>query len=134
MMFQFYFKSMGSSESLKVLSQRKLTDVIERFADTTGLVRITFLSERGSQKILCTMKSSNGLVIYASASSDNMYATVDAIAHKVESQLMRKKTRSQKKKQRLQLAFSESRKSWDDENFEDDLESWDDERGLVYAH
>lgn len=132
MMFQFYFKSMGSSESLKILSQRKLTDVIERFADGTGLVRITFLSERGSQKMHCTMKGWSGRTIHASAASDNMYATVDAIAHKLESQLMRKKTRSQKRKERF--PDYELSTSWEVETFEDDFEPGDEERGFALAH
>ncbi len=91
MMFQFYFKKMGSSESLKHLSQKKLSDVIERHVGNHGTVRVTFLEEGSTHKILCNLQGWNGRVIHATAASDNMYAAIDVIAHKLEAQLMRLK-------------------------------------------
>lgn len=98
MMFQFYFKKMGSSETLKDISQRKLSDLVERFVGANGLVRITFETERNAQRVLCHLQGHNGQNFRASAASDNMYANLDVVAHKLESQLLKEKTRTQKNK------------------------------------
>lgn len=100
MMFQFYFKKMGSSETLKDLSQRKLSDLVERFVGANGLVRITFQTERNAQRMLCHLQGHNGQIFRATASSDNMYANLDAVAHKLESQLLKEKTRQTRSKSR----------------------------------
>ena len=102
MMFQFYFKKMGSSETLKDLSQRKLSDLVERFVGANGLVRITFQTERNTQRVLCHLQGHNGQSFRASASSGNMYANLDTVAHKLESQLLKEKTRFQRQKSRMQ--------------------------------
>jgi ribosomal subunit interface protein len=92
MMFQFYFKRMGSSENLKDLSQRKITDVVGRLLGDTGLVRLTFTKEKSGSRIHCSLKARNGQIIHAIASSDNMYASIDVLAQKIEAQLTRMKT------------------------------------------
>ncbi len=103
MMFQFYFKKMGSSETLKEISQRKLSDLVERFVGANGLVRITFQTERNSQRVLCHLQGHNGQTFRASATSDNMYANLDTVAHKLESQLLKEKTKMQKVKGKSRL-------------------------------
>ncbi|RYZ86687.1 MAG: ribosome-associated translation inhibitor RaiA [Proteobacteria bacterium] len=106
MMFQFYFKKMGSSETLKDLSQRKLSDLVERFVGANGLVRITFQTERNAQRVLCHLQGHNGQNIRASASSSNMYANLDAVAHKLESQLLKEKTKLQRTKGKQRVGLS----------------------------
>jgi ribosomal subunit interface protein len=105
MMFQFYFKKMGSSETLKELSQRKLSDLVERFVGANGLIRITFQTERNAQRVLCHLQAHNGLTVRASAASDNMYANLDAVAHKLESQLLREKTKLQRTKGKSKIGM-----------------------------
>lgn len=93
MMFQFYFKKMGSSETLKDLSQRKLGDLVERFVGANGLVRMTFQADRNAQTVYCHLQGHNGQNFRATASGTNMYANLDVVAHKLESQLLKEKTR-----------------------------------------
>jgi ribosomal subunit interface protein len=103
MVFQFYFKKMQSSEALKSLSQRKLSDVIERFLGDSGLVRITFSTEKNEQKIHCYFQGWNGTVLNASGASENMYATIDLVAQKLEAQLSRHKMKT-RRRSRLPIA------------------------------
>lgn len=124
MMFQFYFKKMGSSETLKVLSQKKLSDLLERFVGANGLVRLTFQTERNAQRVLCHLQGHNGQTYRASASSDNMYANLDIVAHKLEAQLLKEKTRTLRSKSRIQanlpitLGDERSKEIADDEFYE----------------
>ena len=97
MVFQFYFKRMHSSEALKSLSQRKMADVIERFLGDSGLVRITFSTEKNEQKIHCCFQGWNGTVLNASGASENMYATIDLVAQKLEAQLSRHKMKTRRR-------------------------------------
>lgn len=57
--------------------------------------------ERNAQQVLCHLQGHNGQNFRASASSDNMYANLDVVAHKLESQLLKEKTRLQRSKTRL---------------------------------
>ncbi len=97
MVFQFYFKRMHSSEALKSLSQRKLSDVIGRLIGDSGLVRITFSTEKTEQKVHCYFQGWNGTVLNASGASENMYATIDLVAQKLEAQLSRHKMRTRRR-------------------------------------
>ncbi len=123
MMFQFYFKKMGSSETLKDLSQRKLSDLAERFVGANGLMRVTFQTEKNAQRICCHLQGHNGQTFQASASSDNMYANLDVVAHKLEAQLMRVKTRAQKSKTRFTPPYLHL--VGDDERPASDLDIWE---------
>lgn len=125
MMFQFYFKKMGSSETLKDLSERKLSDLVERFIGANGLVRITFQTEKKAQRVLCYLQGHNGQIFRASASSDNMYANLDAVAHKLESQLSKVKTRSTSSKQKTRYPTNRLRLVTDERD--DDIDFWEDE-------
>lgn len=97
MIFQFYFKRMQSSEFLKNLSQRKLTDVIERFVGQSGLVHLTFFQEKNEHKVQCRLHSWNGTVMHASGADENLYAAIDHVAQKLEAQLSRQKMRFHRK-------------------------------------
>ncbi len=97
MIFQFYFKKMPSSEFLKNLSQRKLTDVIERFVGSTGLVHLTFHDERKEHHVHCRLHSWTGTVLHVSSADENMFAAIDKVAQKLEAQLSRHKVRTQRK-------------------------------------
>ncbi|MBC7530099.1 MAG: ribosome-associated translation inhibitor RaiA [Oligoflexus sp.] len=140
MMFQFYFKKMASSETLKDLSKRKLSDLVERFVGTNGLVRITFQSEKKAQRVLCLLQGHNGKSYRASASSDNMYANLDAVAHKLETQLLRVKTRNnsncQSQKHKSRFAETRLRLIYEGEYPSENLDFWGDEydSSLRYFH
>ena len=131
MVFQFYFKKMQSSDFLKSLSQKKFTEIIERFVGQTGLVRITFLSEKNEQKIDCHLQGWNGTVLHASGTSDNMYATIDVVAQKLEAQLMRHKMKTRRQSRlpnarhhRLQLIQENVDPRSQDPWFEESETSW----------
>lgn len=132
MMFQFYFKKMGSSETLKDLSQKKLSDLVERFLGANGLVRITFQTEKKAQRVLCYLQGHNGQSYHASASSDNMYANLDAVAHKLETQLLRVKTRSHSQKHKTR--FPETRLRLLTDETDADLDFWDDDYDSSLRH
>ncbi len=127
MMFQFYFKKMGSSDTLKDLSERKLSDLVQRFIGSNGLVRITFQTEKNAQRVLCHLQGHNGQSYRASASSDNMYANLDAVAHKLETQLLRVKTRSAGHSQKHKSRFAETRLRLVNDDTDSNLDFWDDE-------
>lgn len=97
MIFQFYFKKMSSSEFLKDLSKKKLTDIVERYVGLPGNIHMTFQHVKSEHTIQCRLQSGIGPVVHATGTSDNMYAAVDLIAHKIEAQLARHKLRAQKK-------------------------------------
>lgn len=97
MIFQFYFKKMSSSEFLKDLSKKKLTDVAQRYVGLPGSIHMTFQHVRNEHSIHCRLQSWEGQVVHASCTCDNMYAAVDLVAHKVEAQLARQKIRAQRK-------------------------------------
>lgn len=130
MMFQFYFKKMGSSETLKGLSEKKLSDLVERFVGANGLVRITFQTEKNAQRVLCNLQGHNGQTYQASASSDNMYANLDAVAHKLETQLQRVKTRGQRHKSRL----PETRLRLVTNDTDSNVDFWEDEYESSLRH
>lgn len=136
MMFQFYFKKMGSSETLKDLSERKLSDLVERFIGKNGLVRVTFQTDKNAQRVLCLLQGHNGQSYRASASSNNMYANLDAVAHKLETQLLRVKTRSESEShsQKHKSRFEQTRPKIANDNA--DLDFWEDdyEPGLRQMH
>ncbi len=124
MMFQFYFKKMGSSETLKELSEKKLSDLLERFIGANGLVRVTFQMEKKAQRVFCYLQGHNGQIYRASASSDNMYANLDAVAHKLESQLLRVKTRSHSQKHKTR--YPETRLRLVPEETDTNMDFWED--------
>jgi len=132
MMFQFYFKKMGSSDTLKELSQRKLSELVQRFVGANGLVRITFQMEKKVQRVFCYLQGHNGQIYRASASSDNMYANLDAVAHKLETQLLRVKTRSHNQKHKTR--FPESRLRLVPSDTDTSQDFWDDEYEPALKH
>lgn len=127
MVFQFYFKKMHSSEALKSLSQRKLSDIIERFIGDSGLVRITFSAEKNEQKIHCYFQGWNGTVLNASGASENMYATIDLVAQKLEAQLSRHKKTKSRRRSRLAMAQSRALSVVGDSHSFPTLDDWDQE-------
>jgi|GEM_PF-3036650 len=127
MVFQFYFKKMQSSDALKLLSQRKLSDVIERFLGDSGLVRITFSTEKTEQKIHCYFQGWNGTVLNASGASENMYATIDLVTQKLEAQLSRHKVKT-RRRSRLPVAQIRALEVAGGSDSFPTLDDWDDDK------
>ena len=106
MEFHFYFKHMANSEALKTLAQKKLSDLIERSANDSVQVHLTFFTERNSKRIHCHFYSKSGTIMNASSSSDNMQTSIDLLTLKLTTQLARNKD---KIRRQLRLPFAENR-------------------------
>ncbi len=102
MIFQFYFKRIHSSAFLKDLSERKIQDVLERFQGNAGLVHLTFAKEKNQHVVQCRVRGLQGRTLYASAATDSIFACIDAVAQKLEAQLLRYKMRYEPQRDTLQ--------------------------------
>lgn len=90
---QFTFKQMPSSQALVDLAEEKLQNKIEKFTSRPVHTHVTFSIDGLMQKIHVSMITADGHNIEAEHSGDNMYAELDIIAEKVETQLRRHKER-----------------------------------------
>ncbi|SMF40902.1 ribosome hibernation-promoting factor, HPF/YfiA family [Pseudobacteriovorax antillogorgiicola] len=117
--FQFYFKKMESSEALKLLARKKLTDQLFKIMGTPSKVHLTFFVEGNAQSAHCSITTRNGTKLYAEATSDNMYNAIDLLCHKLFAQVQRCKTRVLSKQKRrfpqIALLNTESAEATNDE-------------------
>lgn len=91
--FQFYFKKMNSSETLKNITMRKITDRIDKYVDYSSKVRVTFFEDGNLKHINCGVAATNGSNLHAEGSSENIFNAIDIITQKLESQFQRRKTK-----------------------------------------
>ena len=94
MTFQFYFKRMSSSAFLKDLSERKIQDVLDRFQGGSALVHLAFIKDKNHHTVHCRVRGIQGKGVVASASSASIFASIDAVVQKLESQLARYKLKT----------------------------------------
>jgi putative sigma-54 modulation protein len=93
MKIQFTFKHMPTSQSLVDLAEEKLEARIEKFTSRPVHTHVTFSVEGISQKVHVSLITSDGHNIEADHSGEDMYAEIDIISEKVESQLRKHKER-----------------------------------------
>lgn len=91
MFFQFTFKNMESSDSLMSLAIEKLESRINAFSAHCINPHLTFSTYRGMQKIHFSMLTKDGFRIEVAHSGPDMYAELDEVADRIESQLRRHK-------------------------------------------
>ena len=103
MEFQFFFRKMDSSEALKQLVRKKVTDQLFKIIGTPSKVRITFFIEGNFQYIHCSVTAKNGTKLYTEAFSESMYSTVDQLCQKLGTQLQRYKSRNISRQKRKSL-------------------------------
>ncbi|MFW7381455.1 MAG: ribosome hibernation-promoting factor, HPF/YfiA family [Oligoflexus sp.] len=107
--FQFYFKKMNSSETLKDLAIRKISDRIEKYVNKSSKVRMTFYVDGNMKHVTCGVAAADGDHFHAEGSSENIFNAIDIIAQKLESQFQRRKTRFKNRyKQRWDMEKIES--------------------------
>ena len=98
--FQFYFRKMDSSESLKSLAERKLSDRLQKHVGIPEKIHLTFYLDGSQHYIHCSLTTAHGQKIFAEASSETMYAAIDILCSKVEAQLKRQKSKQRAKERR----------------------------------
>ena len=91
MELKFSFKKMDSSSSLMDLAVEKLTPPIEAFSGPCINPHVTFSAERGIQKIHFSMLTSDGFRIEVSHAGPDIFAELDEVAKRIESQMKRHK-------------------------------------------
>jgi ribosomal subunit interface protein len=93
MFFQFAFKKMDPSDSLMTMAIDKIESRIKTFSGHCINPQLTFSSYRGMQKIHFSMLTNDGFKIEVSHSGPDMYAEIDEVADRIESQLRKHKER-----------------------------------------
>lgn len=91
MQCRFSFKHMKSSPALTEYAEPKVVQKIERFSTKPIEAHITFSVENQIHSAHCSVKGGDGFNIQVQASSPDMYATVDLLLDKLESQLRKQK-------------------------------------------
>ena len=89
--FQFTFKKIDSSKSLMNLAAEKIAPKIRAYNAHCINPHLTFSADRGMQKIHFSMLTGDGFKIEVSHSGPDMYAELDEVANRIESQLRRHK-------------------------------------------
>ncbi len=82
---------MDSSASLMDLAVEKLTPPIEAFSGPSINPHVTFSAERGMQKIHFSMLTSDGFRIEVSHAGPDIFAELDEVASRIETQMKRHK-------------------------------------------
>jgi putative sigma-54 modulation protein len=93
MFFQFTFKKMDPSDSLVRMAIDKLESRIQALSGHCINPHLTFSSYRGIQKIHFSMLTQDGFRIEVSHSGPDMYAELDEVVDRIESQLRKHKER-----------------------------------------
>jgi ribosomal subunit interface protein len=90
---QFTFKHMPSSQALADLATEKLEAKIQKFTSRPVHNHVTFSVDGLLQKVHVSLITADGYNIEAEHAGEDMYAELDVIAEKVETQLRRHKER-----------------------------------------
>lgn len=93
MFFQFTFKKMDPSDSLMSMAIEKIGTRIQTFSGHCINPHLTFSSYRGMQQIHFSMLTKDGFKIEVSHSGPDMYAELDEVVDRIESQLRKHKER-----------------------------------------
>ena len=88
---QFTFKKMDSSASLMDMAIEKITPRVNAFSGPCINPHVTFSAERGMQKIHFSMLTSDGFRIEVHHEGPDIYAELDEVADRIETQLKRHK-------------------------------------------
>lgn len=84
---------MNSSETLKDMTIRKISDCIDKYIDLSSKVRVTFNMDGNMKHIYCGITTADGDSLHAEGASENVFSAIDIITQKLESQLQRRKNK-----------------------------------------
>ena len=91
MQFQFYFKSMETSEALQKYAQDKIENLVNKFVTKPIEANVTFSVDKSRQQVNCVLVGGDGFNTTEEVSTHDMYESIDKMANKLASQLRRKK-------------------------------------------
>ena len=103
MQLRFSFKHMKSSNAVRELAEKKILSKVERYSTKPIEVAVTFSVEKHQHTINCVVKGGDGFNFQVSATSEDMYGSVDLMADKLEIQLRRQKEKVKKHKSKDNL-------------------------------
>ena len=98
MQFQFSFKHMQVSESLKSYTEEKVGSLIKKFVNKPIEVKVTFSVDKHRHTAHCDIVGGDGFLVQVEHSCQDMYGSVDQMLDKMAVQLKRKKERLKKHK------------------------------------
>lgn len=81
------------TEALREYVNQKLVRLLRHYDNVTN-VQVTLAVEKARKQASCTMKVAGG-ELHAGGESDDMYAAIDALADKVDRQLLKHKEKAQ---------------------------------------
>jgi ribosome-associated translation inhibitor RaiA len=110
MNLQFSFKKMDSSDALMSLAMEKIGSRINGYSSACINPHLTFSKEQDAWKIHFSMLTGDGYRIETSHIGPNIFAELDVIGHRIETQLLRHKEKLVLRKGSRGL--SEAAKKW----------------------
>lgn len=91
MKIQFTFKHMNSSQTLIDVAHEKLSGPLARFSTQPVHLHVTFSVEGLDQRVHVSMVTADGRNIEADHRGEDMYAGLDVVAHRLDTQLRKYK-------------------------------------------
>ena len=91
MEFQFAFKQMETSEALQDYAEKKIREKIAKFVTKPIEARITFSVRKREHVAHCSLVGGDGFNLEVQHTCEDMYASVDRLIDKLESQLKKHK-------------------------------------------
>ena len=93
MVFQFSFRHMDSSDSLKNYAEKKVREKIEKFVSKPIEAHVTFAVDKHAHMAHCAVVGGDGFNLQVEHTCGDMYGSVDMIVDKLEVQLKKQKER-----------------------------------------
>lgn len=115
MQFQFSFRHMDSSSALQSYAEQKLKEKIEKFVTKPIEAQVFFSVMRHQHSAHLRLKAGDGFNVDVEHTSEDMYATIDQMADKLEAQLRKQKEKLKDHKQVKQATAPSGRSTAEDE-------------------
>lgn len=91
MRFQFSYKNMTSSDSLKHYTETKVKEKVEMYVTKAIEVHVTFEVNKRNHWLHCALEGGDGFNMQVEHTTEDMYKSVDGLVDKLEVQLKRHK-------------------------------------------
>ncbi len=98
MQFQFSFKHMQVSESLKSYTEGKVKSLVKKFVTKPIEAKITFSVDKHRHEAHLALMGGDGFLVQVDHACSDMYGSVDIVLQKLAAQLKKKKDRLKKHK------------------------------------
>lgn len=96
--FLFSFKHMDTSDALQNYAEEKIKEIIGKFISKPTKTHVTFSVDRHNHLAHCAVSGGDGVNLQVEHTCTDMYASVDKMVDKLESQLKRHKEKLKEKK------------------------------------